>query len=131
MNETWKDILGYEGIYQVSNLGNVKGVDRYVKYSNDSVKFIKERILKTHTNNVGYSIVSLNYDGRRKTKIVHRLVLEAFAPIDSNTMTVNHIDGIKLNNRLSNLEWCTLSDNIKHSYEKLKRKVVTPTYREL
>ena len=94
--EIWKDINNYKGIYQVSNLGNVKSMK--------TGKLIKP------FNNKGHKRVSLFKDGKTRGYQVHRLVLEAFKPI-----TVNHIDGNKANNELSNLEWLSIGDNIRHA----------------
>lgn len=102
--EIWKDIAGYEGLYQVSNLGNVRSLN----WSNTGV--IKLVALKKH--NRGYLHVLL-YKGKRcKSFLVHRLVADTFMPCSDKTMTVNHIDENPLNNHLDNLEWCSLKENI-------------------
>ena len=105
MEEIWKDIKGYEGLYQVSNLGRVK-----------SLKFGKERILKPGRKKIGYLIVLL-YDnnGICKWFRIHRLVAEAFIPNPNNLPEVNHKDEDKSNNRVSNLEWCTRQYNNEYS----------------
>lgn len=103
--EVWKYIPGYEGEYQVSNLGRVKSFRRSV-----------ERIIKLQTTgHHGYVIAQL-YTGKIHKKYrVHRLVLQAFKPVENmEELQVNHIDGNKENNTLSNLEWCTGSDNVLH-----------------
>ena len=100
MEEIWKDIKGYEGLYQVSNLGNVK---RLYKYR-------KERILRQWIRNEYYCVGLCKYNTERFFSI-HRLVAEAFIPNPNNLPCVNHIDEDKTNNRVSNLEWCTYQYN--------------------
>lgn len=120
MNEVFKDILGYEGLYQISNLGTVKSVGRYGN-NQYSEYWMDERILKhsiVGTRNSGYCAVNLRKDGKSKQKYVHRLVAIAF--VDNYRLSakyVNHTDGDSKNNRFDNLEWCTHSENIQHAYD--------------
>ena len=93
MQEVWKDIEGYEGYYQVSNLGRVK-----------QIKF--NRLLKLCCDNYGYLIVVLSKNGIHRTRTVHRLVAETFIPNESNYPQVNHKDENKTNNNVTNLECC-------------------------
>ena len=110
--EIWKDIEGYEGLYQVSNMGNIKSVDRYVPHKTFGKKFCKGHMMSTHTSNSGYETVNLCKDNRYKSHSVHRLVAVAFIPIcDSAGMEVNHKDENKKNNSVWNLEWVTHSEN--------------------
>lgn len=111
MEEIWKDIEGYEGIYQVSNLGRVKGLERY----DSNGHLLKEKILKTSINRDGYEKVSIQKNAKKKTYKIHRLVAIAFIPNVENKKEVNHIDGNKLNNRVNNLEWCTKEENERHA----------------
>lgn len=115
MEEMWKDIEGYEGFYQVSNLGNVRSLDRYVKnrMSNKNIK--RGKILKSCINKHGYLAVHLIKETKGQTKTVHRLVANAFIPNPENKPEVNHIDGNKQNNILENLEWVTSSENTLHA----------------
>ena len=111
IKEYWKPVVGYEGLYMVSNCGRVKSFDRWVKGRNGSVRFIKGRILKPTTNLYGYLFVKLCKDGKVKPFTVHRLVAEAFLPNPDNLPCVNHKDENKQNNNVSNLEWCSAQYN--------------------
>lgn len=115
MDEIWKDIKGYEGLYQVSNLGNVKSLARVVPHKITGSRTIPEKILKPNSDDVGYLYVSLSKDGKKKNPKIHRLVAEAFIPNPKNLPQVNHIDENKLNNRVTNLEWSTSLDNLNYS----------------
>lgn len=115
MKEVWKDIENYEGIYQVSNLGNVKVLSRQV-WNGKGFRTQDERILQQSNNQWGYNIVTLTKDSKRKPHKVHRLVAQAFIPNPENKEQVNHIDGNKTNNNVNNLEWNTRQENISHAY---------------
>lgn len=113
--EKWKDIQGYEGLYQVSNLGNVRSVDRIVKhYPKDY--FQKGRVLKSALTKNGYPMVILVNHNDRKTKMIHRLVAETFIPNTNNLPQVNHKDEDKINNKVDNLEWCTHKYNVNYGH---------------
>lgn len=109
--EIWKDINGYEGLYQVSSLGRVRSLDRLDRAG----VFRKGKIIKSFTIPSGYNYVSLHKDGKKKNKSIHRLVALAFLERTSDNLDVNHKNGDKDDNRASNLEWCTHSDNMKHA----------------
>ncbi|MEZ0117826.1 UNVERIFIED_ORG: hypothetical protein ABRZ91_001783 [Heyndrickxia coagulans] len=116
--EIWKDVKGYEGLYQVSNLGNVRSVDRVVKmvYKNGNVATMKRKgkLLSPYKHKSGYIVVNLSKDGVRKMQYVHRLVLEAFVPNVKGLPDANHINEKKDDNRLENLEWISEKDNCNH-----------------
>lgn len=120
MKEIWKDIKGYEGLYQVSNLGRIKSLERYVKnhdamqYHEEKIKLATER--KRNDGKQGYLALQLYRDNKAKNCYVHRLVAEAFIPNPESKPTVNHINGDKHDNRAENLEWATYSENNIHAY---------------
>lgn len=110
--EIWKDIKGYEGLYQVSDLGRVKSLPKLC-----GRVFRKERILKQSFTSDGYLRVRLLHYDKDVTRTVHRLVMDHFQPNDNSKMTVNHIDGDKTNNKLSNLEWIDRGEQMVHAYK--------------
>ena len=116
MKEAWKPIKGYEGYYEVSNLGNVRTITRFIANSGKNGMWYKSRILKFNMDKDGYYTVALQKEGKVKRCKVHRLVLSNFSNCNSD-LQVNHIDGDKTNNCINNLEWVTSSQNIKHAYE--------------
>ena len=107
MEEIWKDIEGYEGLYQVSSQGRVKSKCRYVnnRWGNNK-KPVNEQILKPKTNKGGYYSVNLFKDGKYKTRLVHCLVAKAFIPNPDNLPQVNHKSEVRTENFVENLEWC-------------------------
>lgn len=128
--ETWKTISDFEG-YEVSSIGNVRGIERKVKHSTWEIT-VMPKLLKTRVNNRGYKDVRLSKDGKTFTKLVHILTAEAFVPNVEVKPNVNHMDGNKLNNHFKNLSWVTHSENIQHAYDtglikKMKSKIVVDT----
>lgn len=117
MDEIWKDIPGYEGLYQVSNLGKVKSLERTVVSKTNVVKRVHERIKKPVIDEHGYCTVSLYKNNKERILFVHRIVLAAFVGPCPEGMQVNHIDCNPCNNCLTNLEYVTPSENIQHSYK--------------
>lgn len=113
IEEIWKDVVGFEGLYQVSSSGRIKRLHRITNGFN-----WPSMILSTYHNNVtGYIKVGLKIPkGKQINHSVHRLVAKAFIPNPENKSDVNHINGIKSDNRIENLEWCTESENGKHAF---------------
>ena len=115
-NEVWKDIKGYEGLYQASNLGRI----RTLFYQNNIVykKYYREKILKQKKSKDNSLRVELYKNGKHKTFLVHRLIAFTFynKDINNHNLTVNHIDGNRLNNNIENLELISLVDNIRHGF---------------
>ena len=107
--EVWKDVKGFESYYEVSNLGNVR--------RKKGTSHLKPKKLKHMFDKDGYRRVNLKIKQKSHTKIIHRLLAEAFIPNPKNKPQVNHKDGNKKNNDLSNLEWVTLSENRQHAYD--------------
>ena len=112
--ENWKNIKGYEGLYQVSDCGRIKSLERDVYYPNGTIHHLKEKILAPFLDKDGYQIVSLHKNRKMKTMKVHRLVAMAFLPNPENKSQINHKNEIKANNVVDNLEWCEASYNINY-----------------
>lgn len=111
--EIWKDVEGYTGKYRVSNYGRVMSCNRKSHHGND----LQDKLLKQVKTDLGYVIVGLYKEGVRKGRSVHRLVASMFIENPNKLPEVNHINGIKTDNRIENLEWCTRSENLKHCYK--------------
>ena len=114
----WKDIPGYEGLYQASTEGEIKRLTKQVQGRGNSVKTLKEMVLAPAVNNRGYSTPRLtDAQGKRTTVQAHRLIALTFIPNPDNRPFVNHIDGDRLNNNVNNLEWVTVAENNIHAYK--------------
>ena len=111
--ENWKDIKGYEGLYQISDKGVVKGLKRIILSRWGTPKEWKEKTIKTIVDHLGYCRVSLCKNGSVKTGKIHRLVAETFL---NGEGAINHKDGNKLNNDVNNLEFCTNKENLHHAF---------------
>ena len=103
MQEEWRDVVGYEGLYQVSNIGLVKSMQTW--------RGTRERILKEKRADNGYCLVEIYKSKERKTHLIHRIVAEAFIPNPDNKPEIDHIDGTRDNNKIDNLRWCTRKEN--------------------
>lgn len=123
--EEWKDIKGYEGVYQCSNMGKLRSLDRFVFEKGGKRQFRRGQDIQPQLNPNGYLQLALNKEGKRKMVYVHIIVAQTFIPNPQENKTVNHIDGNKRNNKTDNLEWCSYSNNNEHAYTELHRKKVT------
>lgn len=123
-DEVWKPVLDYEGFYEASSLGRIKSLGKVLTVNSGRTgghkKVQSACLMKPFLNKKGYLTVVLSKLGIKKTKPVHRLVLEAFTGKD--TRQVNHIDGIKINNKVLNLEWVTAKENSLHATRVLGKK---------
>ena len=115
----WKDIAGYEGIYQVNNFGKIKRLEYEMIRSDGSPMVYDEYEKQTKVLKNGYEYVMLNRNGGQKYVKVSRLVAEAFIPNPKGLREVNHINGDKLDNRVVNLEWMSHADNVRHRFKVL------------
>jgi hypothetical protein len=121
--EIWKDIEGYEGLYQVSNLGRVISLERKEK-SGKLFRKRNQKILKLESDKRGYQRILLYKNNVTKKYLVHRLVCLSFLKNHENKKQINHINGVKYDNRLENLEWCNQSENQIHAYKKGLQKPI-------
>lgn len=138
MTEEWRPIAGYEGLYEISNLGRVKSLERIVTYTrrerngrvNEVNQHVKEHIVKQGRRHDGYADVPLSRNGVTTLHVVHRLIAQAWIPNPNNYRTVNHIDGDPSNNSLSNLEWTNDRQNNLHAVQHFMRSQCIPVYCE-
>lgn len=126
MKEIWKPVVGYEGFYEVSNIGRVRSLARIVECNDGRKRKIKDRILKGSSYSGGYSGVTLHKDGCTKTANIQRIVAEAFVPNPLEKEEVNHKDENPSNNHASNLEWVTHKENLKYGtrQERARKAIV-------
>lgn len=120
--EIWRDIKGYEGHYKVSNFGNIRVEARVFTDSIGRTHNVKQKPIKKGIDTCGYEQVILSKNGSRKSYKVHRLVILAFLGADSTRTCVNHKNGVKTDNNITNLEWCTHGENNRHAYRNKLRK---------
>lgn len=114
--EIWKNIIGFEGLYEISNLGKIKSIKRKCP-SKNGLRTVPEKIMKTKLDKDGYEVINLAKNGGKIYISIHRLLGIAFIPNPLNLPQINHIDGIKTNNKLENLEWVTEKENIQHAFK--------------
>lgn len=122
MEEIWADVYEYEGLYQVSNLGNVLSLPRQVRQGKyGKTRPVGGKMMKATDNGNGYLTVSLTANNARKRYYVHRLVADHFVPNLGGGNSVNHKDFDKYNNRADNLEWCTQAQNVRYSSQRMRK----------
>ena len=122
MIEEWRDVVGYEGLYQVSSLGRVRSLPRFVGGGFcGEYKLLRGRIMKSVDNGSGYRCVSLYRNGKRSSFYIHRLVATAFLPCLDERSVINHKDYDRTNNAVSNLEWCTQAENVHYSAVRMRK----------
>lgn len=109
--EIWLPIVGYEGLYDVSNLGNIKSLSRKYLNAHNNIKNITGFIMKQITDCDGYKVINLCKNGKKKMMKVHRLVAMSFIPNPENKPCIDHIDTNRCNNNYFNLKWCTYKEN--------------------
>ena len=114
IEEIWRPIEGYEGLYEVSNTGQIRSLDMYLKCKGKSYRLQKGKVLSPSKNTDGYLQVGLCCNGKYKKCLVHRLVAQVFLPNPDNLPEVNHLDEDKTNNRVENLEWCDRKYNLNY-----------------
>lgn len=128
--EEWKDIIGYEGLYQVSSHGNVRSFDRVMKGKNNTSRLRKGVVFSTKVSGNSYVCVSLTKNNKTSSHNVHKLVATHFIPNEDNLPEINHKDEIKYNNHVDNLEWCTRKYNANYGTSK-ERIVSHPNHKTM
>lgn len=123
MEEIWKDIEGYEGCYQISTMGRIKSIDRYVPRKNGKLQHVYGRIMIPFDNGRGYKQVYLSKNGISKVHYVHRLVAVHFIENPNNFLEINHKDEDKANNCVDNLEWCTHKYNVNYGTASIRTAI--------
>ena len=131
--EEWRPVVGYEGLYEVSDWGRVRSLDRYVecncRWGKPMKQYFKGKMLNEHYDKYGYLQVNLTVDGKTKTKKIHRLVAEAFIPNPNRFPEINHIDENKINNIVENLEWCDAKYNC--NYGTRIERIINPQRKKI
>jgi len=135
-NATWLPVVGYEGIYEVSDKGDIKSIARKIIIGNGNCSFLPEKIMKQKSERNGYRRIKLCNNGNFKTLLVHRIVASSFLKNPEIKKTVNHKNGIRHDNRIENLEWTTNSENQIHSFKNgrvhiVKKRLSTEQIKEV
>ena len=125
--EVWKDIQGYDGLFQISNLGNVKRKQKTYFCCNNTKRVLKERLIVGDIAR-GYKRVELWHNRNHKKYMVHRLVAKAFIPNPENKPEIDHIDGNPLNNMVENLMWCTHRENLNNPITRQRKSEATKRF---
>lgn len=120
--EIWKDIKGYEGCYQISSNGRLRSLDRYVNGISGCKRLFRGKLMNLYLDKGGYQINLLAKNGKKKNVKIHRLVANAFIPNPKHKKQVNHINEVKTDNRVKNLEWATNRENNMHNGKHLRLK---------
>ena len=113
--EVWKDIPSFIGVLQASNAGRIKRLPKYRNTKSGGKAYMPQKILKQSVSTYGYYKLCISVNGKRYDLLAHRLIAEAFVPNPKNKPEVNHINGVKTDNKPENLEWCTTAENIQHA----------------
>lgn len=131
MEEIWKNVPGYEERYQVSNYGNLRSKDMVLHKSNGVVEYRKGRLIKLQTNPQGYYVYPLSHPSlkKRKLTLIHRIVAKAFIPNPENKPCIDHINRCRTDNRVENLRWCTLKENMNNPNTIAHLKVCRPDFK--
>ena len=133
MQEEWRDIKGFEGYYQISNLGRVRSLDREIYHPyNKTISHYKGSIMRFSIRRKGYLGICLTKGNKQKSFLIHRLVAQAFIPNPMNYDQINHIDENKANNRVDNLEWCDCKYNVNYGscIKNMKKTRINNTYNQ-
>ena len=131
--EIWKNVVGFEEQYEISNLGNLRSKERFVKHWRGGERKYKSNVKNIRLNDKGYFRCNLKNEGKRYDFTIHKLVALAFIPNEENKPFINHKNGIKTDNRVENLEWCSASENVTHAVKNrlIKTKLTDEQAKEI
>ena len=131
--EIWKNVVGFEEQYEISNLGNLRSKERFVKHWRGGERKYKSNFKNIRLNDKGYFRCNLKNEGKRYDFTIHKLVALAFIPNEENKPFINHKNGIKTDNRVENLEWCSASENVTHAVKNrlIKTKLTDEQAKEI